>query len=44
MKSRTKDVGVYRPPTAGVLGGLTLDTPRPRPELDLHEEPPDEGR
>jgi ABC-type polysaccharide/polyol phosphate transport system ATPase subunit len=45
MKSRTKDVGVYRPVHHWEFsGGLTLDTPRPRPELDLHEEPPDEGR
>jgi ABC-type polysaccharide/polyol phosphate transport system ATPase subunit len=41
VKSRSKDVGVYRPPHRWEFsGGLTLEAPRARPELDLHEEPP----
>jgi lipopolysaccharide transport system ATP-binding protein len=45
MKSRTKDVGVYRPVHHWQFsGGLVLDLPRPRPELDLHEDRgPDDG-
>jgi ABC-type polysaccharide/polyol phosphate transport system ATPase subunit len=40
VKSRLKDVGVYRPPHHWEFsGGLQLDAPRPRAELDLHEEP-----
>jgi rfaE bifunctional protein nucleotidyltransferase chain/domain len=39
IKSRTKDVGVYRPAHHwSFAGGLSLDVPQPRPELDLHEE------
>jgi ABC-type polysaccharide/polyol phosphate transport system ATPase subunit len=38
VKSRTKDVGVYRPPHRwSFAGGLELEKPAPRPELDLHE-------
>jgi Wzt C-terminal domain len=38
VKSRVKDVGVYRPPHRwSFAGGLDLETPTPRPELDLHE-------
>jgi len=38
VKSRTKDVGVYRPPHRWTFaGGLELEKPVPRPELDLHE-------
>jgi len=38
VKSRVKDVGVYRPPHRwSFAGGLDLETPAPRPELDLHE-------
>ena len=36
VKSRIKDVGVYRPPHRWRFrGGLELDSPDPRPELDL---------
>jgi ABC-type polysaccharide/polyol phosphate transport system ATPase subunit len=50
VKSRIKDVGVYRPPHRwSFRGGLDLTTPAPRPELDLHEaesegDPPPEPR
>ena len=38
VKSRIKDVGVYRPPHRwSFTGGLDLEKPAPRPELDLHE-------
>jgi len=38
VKSRVKDVGVYRPPHEwSFAGGLELEPPRPRAELDLHE-------
>jgi rfaE bifunctional protein nucleotidyltransferase chain/domain len=38
VKSRVKDVGVYRPEHRwGFAGGLDLLPPEPRPELDLHE-------
>jgi len=38
VKSRVKDVGVYRPHHGwSFAGGLELEPPRPRPELDLHE-------
>ena len=38
VKSRIKDVGVYRPPHRwSFTGGLELEKPAPRPELDLHE-------
>jgi ABC-type polysaccharide/polyol phosphate transport system ATPase subunit len=38
VKSRIKDVGVYRPAHRWRFrGGLELDAPTPRPELDLHE-------
>jgi hypothetical protein len=38
VKSRVKDVGVYRPPHRwSFTGGLELEKPAPRPELDLHE-------
>ena len=40
MKSRIKDVGVYRPVHRWEFtGGLDLQAPAPRPELDLHDEP-----
>ena len=40
MKSRTKDVGVYRPAHRWEFaGGVALEAPVPRPELDLHDEP-----
>jgi hypothetical protein len=39
VKSRVKDVGVYRPAHRwSFAGGLTLDPPQPRPELELREE------
>jgi ABC-type polysaccharide/polyol phosphate transport system ATPase subunit len=39
VKSRTKDVGVYRPRHSWEFaGGVALDAPEARPELDLHEE------
>jgi hypothetical protein len=42
VKSRIKDVGVYRPAHRWSFdGGLRLDPPVPRPELDLHDEPSD---
>ncbi|HUG55228.1 MAG TPA: ABC transporter ATP-binding protein [Vicinamibacteria bacterium] len=38
MKSRIKDVGVYRPAHRWTFsGGVGLDPPEPRAELDLHE-------
>ena len=38
IKSRIKDVGVYRPPHRwSFTGGLDLEKPAPRSELDLHE-------
>jgi len=38
VKSRIKDVGVYRPPHRWRFqGGLELTEPAPRKELDLHE-------
>ena len=38
VKSRIKDVGVYRPPHRwSFTGGLDLEKPAPRSELDLHE-------
>jgi len=38
VKSRVKDVGVYRPPHHWTFeGGVRLGRPTPRPELDLHE-------
>jgi ABC-type polysaccharide/polyol phosphate transport system ATPase subunit len=41
VKSRVKDVGVYRPRHRwSFRGGLALKPPAPRPELDLHEEAP----
>ncbi len=40
VKSRVKDVGIYRPEHAwSFSGGVELEPPRPRPELDLSEEP-----
>lgn len=37
IKSRTKDVGVYRPAHRWEFsGGLELEAPTPRPEIDLH--------
>jgi hypothetical protein len=39
VKSRVKDVGVYRPAHRwSFAGGLALDPPQPRPELELREE------
>jgi ABC-type polysaccharide/polyol phosphate transport system ATPase subunit len=39
IKSRTKDVGVYRPSHRWIMSGAAAMTaPPPRPELDLHEE------
>jgi ABC-type polysaccharide/polyol phosphate transport system ATPase subunit len=38
VKSRVKDVGVYRPPHRWEFrGGVEMNAPRPRPELDLQE-------
>jgi ABC-type polysaccharide/polyol phosphate transport system ATPase subunit len=38
MKSRIKDVGVYRPLHHwSFSGGVVLDPPKPRPELDLRD-------
>ncbi|HEX9187349.1 MAG TPA: ABC transporter ATP-binding protein, partial [Vicinamibacteria bacterium] len=40
VKSRVKDVGVYRPLHRwSFTGGLSLDPPEPRAELDLGDEP-----
>ena len=42
VKSRLKDVGLYRPAHRWEFaGGVLVDTPRPRPELDLRDEPAD---
>jgi ABC-type polysaccharide/polyol phosphate transport system ATPase subunit len=42
VKSRIKDVGVYRPEHRWAFsGGLALTPPEPRGELDLHEEDAD---
>ena len=39
VKSRIKDVGLYRPAHRWVFsGGVELEAPAPRPELDLREE------
>ena len=39
VKSRVKDVGVYRPPHQWEFqGGIALEPPVPRAELDLHAE------
>jgi ABC-type polysaccharide/polyol phosphate transport system ATPase subunit len=41
VKSRIKDVGVHRLPHRWTFaGGVRLQAPAPRPELDLHDEPP----
>ena len=41
MKSRLKDVGLYRPAHRWTFaGGLEIEPPEPRPELDLSDEPP----
>jgi hypothetical protein len=46
VKSRIKDVGVYRPPHRWrFAGGLDLASPAPREELNLHDDAgPDPGR
>jgi ABC-type polysaccharide/polyol phosphate transport system ATPase subunit len=39
VKSRVKDVGVYRPAHRWTFtGGVRLTPPEPRPEIDLHDE------
>jgi ABC-type polysaccharide/polyol phosphate transport system ATPase subunit len=39
VKSRLKDVGVYRPAHRWTFGGgVRLVPPRPRPEIDLHDD------
>ena len=39
VKSRTKDVGLYRPPHRWSFGGgVAIEPPEPRPELDLGDE------
>ncbi len=39
VKSRIKDVGVYRPAHRwSFAGGIRLSEPRPRPEIDLHDD------
>jgi hypothetical protein len=39
IRSRVKDVGAYRPEHRWEFsGGIRVTPPRPRPELDLHEE------
>jgi len=44
VKSRIKDVGVYRPPHRWSFGGgLDLESPVPRPELDLARENDSQG-
>ena len=44
VKSRIKDVGVYRPRHRWEFaGGVVLDAPEPRPELDLHDEGEPDG-
>jgi ABC-type polysaccharide/polyol phosphate transport system ATPase subunit len=41
VKSRTKDVGLYRPAHRWAFGGgIAIEPPPPRPELDLAEEGP----
>ena len=41
VKSRIKDVGLYRPRHRWTFeGSITMDAPAGRPELDLGEEPP----
>jgi hypothetical protein len=41
VKSRTKDVGLYRPAHRwSFLGGVAVEPPEPRPELDLGDEGP----
>jgi ABC-type polysaccharide/polyol phosphate transport system ATPase subunit len=40
IKSRIKDVGIYRPEHRWEFeGGVRVKAPEPRPELDLHDEP-----
>jgi ABC-type polysaccharide/polyol phosphate transport system ATPase subunit len=39
VKSRIKDVGLYRPRHRWSFEGVTIDPPPPRPELDLGEDP-----
>ena len=40
MKSRVKDVGIYRPLHHwSFAGGAELDPPEPRAELEIGEEP-----
>jgi hypothetical protein len=39
VKSRTRDVGLYRPRHRWSFEGMTVEAPAPRPELDLGEEP-----
>ena len=40
VKSRVKDVGLYRPRHRWDFeGGITVEAPEPRPELDLGEDP-----
>lgn len=39
IKSRIKDVGVYRPEHVWAFeGGVAMKAPEPRPELDLHDD------
>jgi hypothetical protein len=39
MKSRTKDVGIYRPEHSWDFSGeIEMDAPTPRAELDLGED------
>jgi ABC-type polysaccharide/polyol phosphate transport system ATPase subunit len=41
MKSRVRDVGLYRPAHRWAFaGGLEIEPPEPRPELDLSEDTP----
>jgi hypothetical protein len=45
MKSRIKDVGVYRPPHRwSFSGGIALTVPEARPELDLHDVEEEEAK
>ena len=40
VKSRTKDVGLYRPGHRwSFAGGVEIASPEPRPELDVSDEP-----
>ena len=40
VKSRIKDVGLYRPGHRWSFeGGVAIDAPEPRPELDVSDEP-----